>query len=353
MGGNALKQVGVDVVRLPAGLYNELAANVKRMLDGCPELPGLRAEVIPSLRSKADFGDLDVLVANDRQPNWGLSEPVKTSLAAMFTPTHVVQNGSVLSLDVAVPSMSKRFQLDLIRVPPDVFEFALGYFSYNDLGNLLGRVARLYGFKLGHEGLFRPLRAPGNESHFVRDILVTRDWPEALEFLGYDSKRWKRGFDTLEDMFEFVTCSGAFHPSVFPLENRSHRARVRDRKRPTCGAFLQWLEVNGLMHAEELGEQARAALARLALIRALGQFEEFYREWGHAQADLHNALMFRRRFNGEVVRQITGLDGPALGAYMASLRRKFTTEEAFRAFVLCQSAAALEEFIRHGTLPSL
>lgn len=279
MGGHALKDVGV--VRLPARLYAVLAERVVvRLTDGVL-FPGLHARAIPALRTKPDFGDLDVLVTHPDQ-DWGFDEARRAALTAVFRPTRVVPNGPVLSFDVAAPGdeaapeyAGRRFQVDLIRVPPESFAFALGYFSYNDLGNLLGRVARLHGFKLGHAGLFRPFRAPGNESHFVRDILVTRDWSAALTFLGYDPGRWGQGFDTKDEMFAFVAGSHAFHPVAFPLEHRSHKARVRDRKRPTYTAFLQWLTDRDLIPAEELDEATRATIAQWALAYAFDQFEPF------------------------------------------------------------------------------
>ena len=352
MGGNALKDVGV--VRLPARLYAALAEQVVARLGDGVLFPGLQARVIPAVRAKADFGDLDILVTHP-EPGWGFDAARRAALAAVFQPTRLVTNGPVLSLDVTAPGdemapeyTGARFQVDLIHVPPDVFTFALAYFSYNDLGNLLGRVARHHGFKLGHNGLFRPLRAPGNESHFVRDVVVTRDWSKALQLLGYDPARWEQGFDTMEEMFAFVMNSRAFHSSAFPFEHRSHRARVRDRKRPTYTAFLQHLANCGLVPATEMDADTLDVMRQRALASALDQFEDFAKEWQQAQADLKDRLTFRQRFNGDVVRQLTGLDGAALGQHMRGLRARFSSDEALRAFVLDASDEALETFIRYG-----
>ena len=353
MGGNALKDVGV--ARLPAHLYTRLAGQVVARLTDGNLFPGMRACVIPAIRAKSDFGDLDVLVTH-QEPRWGFDEARQAVLATAFQPTRLVPNGPVLSFDVAVPDdpetpdpgyAGARFQVDLIRVDPEVFLFAFGYFSYNDLGNLLGRVARLHGFKLGHDGLFRPLRAPGNEWHFVRDILVTRNWSRALQFLGYDPARWERGFDTMEEMFTFVTDSRAFHPTAFPLEHRSHRARVRDRKRPTYTAFLQHLTDRGLVPAAEIRENRLAMMRKMGLARALDQFgfEDFARDWQQAHRDLRDALRFRQRFNGDAVRRMTGLDGAALGQHMRALRAQFSSEEALRSFVLGASDEGLAAFV--------
>lgn len=357
MGGNALKDVGV--VRLPAHLYADLAERVvARLADGVL-FPGLQARAIPALRTKPDFGDLDVLITHSDQ-DWGFDESRRAALTAAFQPTRMVSNGPVLSFDVAAPGdeaapehAGARFQVDLIRVDSEAFGFALGYFSYPDLGNLLGRVARLHGFKLGHEGLFRPFRAPGNESHFVRDILVTRDWSAALTFLGYDPDRWAQGFATRDEMFAFVAASRAFHPSAFPLEHRSHKARVRDRKRPTYTAFLEWLVRQQLLPAAEISEDQKARCARWGLAYAFDCFAPFLDAWRQAQTDLQESLAFRERFNGEVVGRATGLSGPALGRHMAALRERLDADPAIRRALVRQIPEAyLAVFLRDGTWPT-
>jgi hypothetical protein len=371
MGGHALKDV--DVVRLPARLYMGLAERVVARLTDGVLFPGLHARAIPALRTKPDFGDLDVLITHP-DPDWGFDEAHRAALTAAFRPTRVVTNGPVLSFDVAAPgdivgrgqpplcggtaheaapvSAGARFQVDLIRVPPEAFAFALGYFSYNDLGNLLGRVARLHGFKLGHAGLFRPFRAPGNESHFVRDVLVTRDWAAALSFLGYDPDRWAYGFATQDEMFAFAASSQGFHPAAFPLEHRSHKARVRDRKRPTYTAFLAWLVHQQMLPTAEMSEDKKAQANQWGLTCACEVFAPFRDAWRQAQTDREELVAFRARFNGELVGRLTGLAGPALGRHMAALRDQIDADPAVHAFVREASEAELAVFLRDGTGPA-
>jgi hypothetical protein len=46
------------------------------------------------------------------------------------------------------------FQVDLISNPAESFEFASRYFSYNDAGNLVGRLAHARYTSLRHDGLY-------------------------------------------------------------------------------------------------------------------------------------------------------------------------------------------------------
>lgn len=355
MGGRAL--IAAGVTRLPAPIYTRLAQQVVSRLNDGVLVPGLRAQAIPALRDKPDFGDLDVLITHPAQ-GWSWTAFSRERVLAAFGATHHVQNGPVLSFDTAAPTDpafpvigGARFQVDLIFAAPAIFPFALCYYSYNDLGNLLGRVARLAGFKLGHAGLFRPLRDPADASHFVRDILVTRDWGEALDFLGYDPERWGHGFADLEDLFAFVADSPQCHPDVFLLEHNPHRARVRDRKRPTYTAFLAWLAAR-YPDGEGLTQSERDGRAAAGLAAACARFPAFAMEWKQGLADLAAHRALRARINGRVVQSVTGLTGPALGRYMADLKRQIAEDPLLAERLRTSTTPEIESFLRTRGAPS-
>lgn len=337
MGGQALKTV--CTTRLPADVYFPLAADVVSRLLAL--FPGLCAQTIPAVRTKPDFGDLDVLIAHP-DPTWRLDAARQSVLAKAFEATEMVSNGPVLSFDVGAPG-DTHFQVDLIRVDADAFPFALGYFGHNDLGNLLGRVARSAEFKLAHTGLYKVLRDQDDPSRYVTDVLVTSHWSQALDFLGYDSARWGLGFDTFPDLFSFVASSPFFDPAAFPLEHRSHRARIRDRKRPTYTAFLDWL--NDRYDMTRMSPEGQAVHLS-AMFHAQQRFPDFQERWQVAEEVRQRHAHFRERFNGAIVRNCTGLSGEALGAYMASLRAQFPSQDALERFVLVVSHEELRSFIR-------
>lgn len=242
MGGNAIKQAK----RQPASVYHTVASNVvtdvqttlgRILIDGYHL--NVKAQVIPAYRNKQDFGDIDcVYCVNSNVPtNQLLTDSVLTELSKLGgcnEQPEFVRNKDVVSL------LYRKMQLDLIRVEPEEFEFAVGYFSYNDLGNLIGKIAHKFGLKFGHRGLTMPVRE--NDNHVIGEVQLTLHFPNALDFLGFDYRRHNHGFDDLTDIFEFVINSKHFNAQLFSFENMNATARVRDRKRSTYNQFLQFIE---------------------------------------------------------------------------------------------------------------
>lgn len=302
MGGNVLKELGCERKDLVG--YTEVVdvvvASLKRLFRKLEVAP------IPFYKEKSSFGDADILVGDTFLPsNW------KSILKVMFRHATFVENGPVLSFDV------NKFQVDLIVVPSESFDFALNYFSYNDLGNFMGRVAHRMGLKYGHLGLFAPLREGTNQ---FAEVLVTRNTEEAFCVLGYSYSRFLEGFNTLEEIFTFAMSSPYATKDIFLLENRNAKARQRDSKRPNYHAFLNWLELNY--------NAAQDVLPPVG-VEWIGDRIPWFAERLNAALDQHEEnKSFRRLWNGEVVNQITGLEGPVLGDFMAYCRNQPDFEEA-------------------------
>ena len=133
MGGKALS--ANVAIRLTKANYERLASECVAKLRAA--YPGMRIEVLGNYLDKADFGDCDILIES--------SDAYDPHQAAGVL--EVVRNGPVTSIGVIVrPEAPFRdgnvFQVDLIRMPPEAFDFALAYFGRGDAGNLLGRIAR-------------------------------------------------------------------------------------------------------------------------------------------------------------------------------------------------------------------
>ena len=318
MGGRAIQ----NARRVDAAEYRRLVEQATARLRAA--LPGARFAVIPAYRTKPDFGDMDILLERDALPSdW------PQRVASALDSRQTVPNGPVHSFEF------DGFQVDLITAQSAWFEFALGYFSWNDLGNLIGRIAHKHGFKFGHDGLHYPLR---DSDHLVAEVPVAQDLAQVLIFLGLDPARMAEGFDTLEDMFAYVASSAYFDPAQFPLEHRSHRARIRDAKRPTYTAFLAWVNGRTLPVREAPSREARLAAASQA-------FPGFGERLAAARAALARQQAARERFNGRLVGEWTGLRGPALGAFMAQLKRDAGGPAALQAKVLESTPEALRDWV--------
>ena len=182
MGGKALKNTTTR--RYDAQEYHELVPEVEARLRAI--LPGHRVRAIPAYRTKESFGDMDVLVEGP------LPSDIKEQLLAAFSPNETVYSGPVISFDY------KELQIDLIKASTEEYDFSMHYYGYNDLGNLLGKIAHKFGVKYGHDGMFYIHR---DGDHIFNEIVLTRDPKTALSFLQLSAERHAEGFDTLQSMF--------------------------------------------------------------------------------------------------------------------------------------------------------
>lgn len=331
MGGNALSCASV---RLAKENYDRVARHCVARLRAL--YPNKRIQALGAYRAKADFGDCDILVEGGEEYDPNLA-------AAALEPVEVARNGPVTSVGVLVhPLPATRdgdvFQVDLIRMEPVAFDFALDYFGHGDAGNLLGRIAHALGVSLRHDGLFYYVR---DGDYKFRDILLTRVYSEALVFMGYAPEKLAAGFDTPEDIFGYVASSPFFNRDVFLLENRNAKSRVRDKKRKMYMEFLRWCEARPELPAFEYPSSKASWLPRIS-----EHFPGFQAEYDKALADLAEQRAVKAKFNGEWVSQLTGLQGKELGALMKRIKESFESPEAQRAFVLASSPEVLEARVR-------
>jgi hypothetical protein len=330
MGGNALQ---VESVRLPAARYRDVASALLATLRS--RFPGHRIDPIVAYASKPDFGDLDILIEDG--PGY---DPAL--IAEALKATEVVPNGDVTSIGIAVEEGI--FQVDLIKIPSASFDFAENYFGFNDFGNLVGRIGHKFGTKFGHLGLLCPIRDPDNSSHLIAEVSITADFNTALTLLGYDAARYQEiraraQFRTLDDIFRFVVSSPYANREIYLLDNRNHKSRIRDAKRPTYNAFLSWLELQPpgtlptyLWGADE-SELRNEQKARF-LESAFEQLPEFKKNYDDAVASWARAKQLKLQFNGALAAEVTGLSGKLLGELMARVRNSFSDEGAFETFFI-------------------
>lgn len=327
MGGNAFD----GLKRLAAADYKDYEARVLKYLQGIYQ----QFAPLRYYRQKPDFGDMDVVVAG-LPPARGVFEAFLKDIGA----DDVFYNGSIYSFRYA------DFQVDLIHVDPELFETAQFYFAYNDLNNLIGRVAHALGVKFGWDGLTYQIRTVSG--HRPHKIVLSRD-PEAIyTFLGYDYARWECGFDTLSEIFAFVASSPYFNPALYTLQNLNHANRTRNRKRKTYLQFLAWCQGQVQYSETSFGAAPVQADKSLFLIKVhnafpaadlLGQLKTCAEENA-----AHHAR--KAKFNGHLVSDWVGIEGVELGKWLALYARSFGSKYAQYAFFDAHSPAEVEAHFR-------
>lgn len=301
MGGHALNQLKTE--RKNKSDYNRICFEVKQRCSSFTK----RSEVIPSYFNKIDYGDADILIIEN-------TENLKESIISEFHPRQIVHNGNCYSFDY------ENFQIDLIQTNDELFESSLNYYSYNDLGNLIGRIAHKFGLKYGHNGLTLPIRK--TDSHLGETITVSRDTRKILDFLGFDAETFFNGFFEVEDIFNYVTSSKYFNSSIFSYENLNHINRVRNRKRKVYDNFLKWL--SGKKFNEfEFNPDKSVYLENV--IRAFPE-TNLKAEIDRVSLKIENSYLISQKFNGNLVAELTGLSGINLGFFLRNFRDQKISE---------------------------
>lgn len=335
MGGQAIKNTPVR--RYQRAEYEQLKAEVLAQLQA--DFPKCKMAAIPAYRSKASFGDLDILFETSN-----LQLELEPYLQERFQSPEIVRNSHVFSFAY------RAFQIDLIGSSSEDFEISLHYFSWNDLGNILGRLYHKMGFKYGHDGLHFLFKA---DNYQFGEICLSKEIRPILAFADLDAERFLAGFDTLEDIFRYAVSSRFFNKAIYLLENRNHASRIRDRKRPTYNALLQWLETQDDLPSypwASVKEQGGRQAQTIFLERAFECFPEFQVGYMQMQQEFEIWQSVREKFNGRLVQVWTGLDHQALGQFMQRLKAQGACQFGdFQQWLYTQSSIEIERWVKAQT----
>lgn len=275
-------------------------------------------------RSKESFGDMDlVLNLALLKANW------ISIIIEKFKLGHGEwsKNGNVLSI------LYKEFQIDLIIQPHYNFQSTLDYFAWNDLGNLIGRISHKLGLKFGHEGTSVTIREGDNQ---IGTILVTKKIKDLLDILELDYNHWKNGFDTLDEMYTWVSSSKYFNKEIYALENRNHAARTRDKKRANYSGFLEWVEGKDLPEYpfEEMTSKDGYDIREPFFTDLICEkFPHVKEQYDALVIKYEEQKVFKKVFNGQIVMEVTGLQGKELGMFMEYCRRHLEMPEKRRKYL--------------------
>lgn len=317
MGGNAFNAKGFESKRMTKDEYERVEKEICDILS----LLDIEYLTIPYVREKETFGDIDIVVVKkcDKNIKNILCENIdKFNLTSEF----LIRNGDVISI-----LYEEKYQIDLICTKEKDKNYHRNYLAYNDLGNLIGRTIKQFGYKHGHNGLFYVYRE-GN--HYKEDILLTNDYFKALDILGLSIDKYNSGFDTFTDMFDYVTSSKYFDKTRFSLENLNNRNRVRDRKRKVYNDFIKYIENKPFDY-----EQAKSP------------FEMF--DWLESKCleikekrDKINAL--KSKINGNVIMRVLNneIEGKNLGKFISFLSQT----PNYNSFIMSMDDHQVEEFIK-------
>jgi hypothetical protein len=296
MGGNLFK-----LGRLPKADYLRLERKVMTYLD--EKLPN--AYRIPRYyANKADFGDMDIILCAEELPKaWTI---FRLEIAKELGITQYQMSGQLFS------TVLEDFQVDFFLRSRADFETTYHYLSFNDIGNLIGKIFKRFNLKYGEVGLEYVFRRA--EGSYKKDILISKDFQQIYAFLGLDYEKWVAGFESREDMFEWVMASPYF--SVTPYYKKDAKLQKRERERKTMQRFYEYLEEKNVQKTYEYAENKEDYLPKIAAhfpdSNLIKQVEE-------ERAKEARANVIKAKYNGRIVMELfPELKGKALGQFMQS-----------------------------------
>lgn len=313
MGGNAIKNAFTR--RYSKKEYNaivpDIIAKVKTKFNDATDTN--------YFKDKESFGDADILVLVDKPIDFNITDWIYEE----FQSKEVVQNTHVYSFEY------NELQVDLILTPEKNWETSKIYFSYNDLHNLIGKVAHKFHLKWGYQGLVFVYRIDGKK---LGDIVVSRNHNIVLPFLGFDIDRYDQGFNNLDEIFDFVTESKYFNPWMFDFETLNRINRERDQKRTTYASF-----VKHVAPMKEIGKDAyhyfyHDKKVYIGLIDHY--FPGFLKEYRKLEKKEEHKRNVHALFNGKLIMDKYKITGKSLGEAISKFKNYFDSTELFEEYIL-------------------
>lgn len=257
MGGKATEKY--QTKRMAQEIYEKIVNHFNSYKE-----EGERFAVPFSYKDKDTHGDVDLLTTMSLN---GLLEKIKEDKDIEIHQDYLASiEGREISEHINhIPIRIKNnnietdwFQLDILRAEHEDFDCTFRYYCYNDLGNMIGRIAYGLGLDFGQRGL--TYKFP--KDHVFRkelgkegDLIITKDYFKALDFLGLkglNENNFNDYFKNKEDIFNFIYKCENMKPYAFLNVLKRSKSKIRDRKRGTLNEFLEFLVKKGDLTKEEV-----------------------------------------------------------------------------------------------------
>ncbi len=292
MGGNLLKTFNLPEKRIPRSEYEILC---KTLLDFFSSviIGDFKIGIAPHVRNKADFGDIDLIIGSDelKLKDNNLQYSLKDFIEKIFKYTPHI-NDKTFSFPYC------DFQVDIKVVDLKSFDGHFAYSSWGDCSNLMGTIFKRLNLSLTHKGLVKRV-------HRENVVLLT-NYLDICNYGGFDGEKWKAGFESQEEVFQFIYNSEFFDSKIFQLKELNSENRSRNSKRTMYMNFLDFISKMPYKEFQfktvsEYEEEQTKQFAALKMAKE------------RLQEELSLSKIEKSRFNGFLAQEWTGLRGKKLG----------------------------------------
>jgi hypothetical protein len=303
MGGSAIKTVSIK--RLPKEEFEPYTRDVvSKLLTKFSYASPLRY-----YHNKPDFGDLDIVMNLSEDKS---RDDTTATIIELFNSREIHKNGNTYSFEY------KKFQVDLIFTKDEDIQSTEFYFSYNDLNNLVGRIAHKFDLKFGFDGLNFVIR--DHHGSLFKRILISKDERKIYEFLGLSYGKFLQGFDEVSDIFDFVISSPYFDSEIFNYENLNHQNRTRNKKRKNYAGFLEYLQKHNICKSYPFEKDKSKYIQ---VIDTYFPEAQLIKRLDEIQTEFQYQRSLREKFNGDLVMKLTGLHGKDLGKFIYNFKKQY------------------------------
>ncbi|KAF2496559.1 hypothetical protein BU16DRAFT_483647 [Lophium mytilinum] len=225
MGGLAFATPGPDgsppltVPRMSPAVYQTLKSKITPILSQFfskvatpPEAPG-----------KTSHGDIDFLVEGPLNSSF-----TPNDIAEALNATRHVRNGATRSYAVPHPEVPDAFvQVDTHVCPDGRLAWECFHQAYADLWQIIGVAHRSLGLTATDKGLHVRIEEIEAKDWKASMLFLTDDPVRVLQFYGLDVERYQKGFEEMDELYEWVVGGRFFSREV--LEKREEKANDRRR----------------------------------------------------------------------------------------------------------------------------
>lgn len=314
--------------RVPRAQYLEIEKKVQAYLQ--QKMP-LAYRIPRYYGAKADFGDMDIIISAELAgKDW---QVLKGEITADLG---ISQFKSVSHL---FSTVYQNLQVDFFNVPAAYLESYYNYMSFNDLGNLIGRICKKFNLKYGEQGLLYVYRR--EEGNYHIDLPITTDFRRICDFLGLAYDIWEKGFDTLEQVFEWVIASPYF--SVEPyIESKPIEKRAKQR--PTIERFLAYLEEKKIDKVHTFEADKKNYLPQIMAFFAESNLASQIAE---EEAKEARTASIQSKFNGKhLMTLLPDLIGRELGLFIIDFKALFQDNQTFEEYIINAPQETIDDKIR-------
>lgn len=310
MGGNAVSNSN----RMNMKTYINLFTQVNHLLS--VYYPNAVTYLPRGIREKSSHGDIDILV------NYPTKYISKNTIKDIFDCNYVHVNDKTYSFGYELNDSSV-YQVDLVFLKSQSLNWDMfkTFFDVGDLGNLMGKTAYWHDLSYGYQGLRYKVYTKNKDQKLGKKVLISDDPKTVFEILGYDIKRFREGFQTYEDVFEYVLSSPYVTRETFLPSSLNASQRHRDAKRDMYSKFLNYLETRDGLSDSYIDVDMKERIQHITGVKLDSIIQE--------RRDFHKLHKKASRiFNGRTVMEHDpSIKGKRLGQGMSLFNNYFDSDE--------------------------